>query len=157
MKIHHVRRFVVLDDASQHALQRQLRETSNSRLLHHAEQRGKHGHGGARESFHVHLTPRPVDFRTEEHGRLSVTMEHLAQSHVSAPSFGWSIQPDGQKPSYKTIGEGDEVLNTYFSDDVLTFKMQSTLGVVPSVHGTQPDSQKKKCRGTISTRGLRRS
>ena len=35
--------------------------------------------------------------------------------------------------------------------------MQGTSGVVPSVHGTQPDGQRKKCRGTCSTRGLRRS
>ena len=29
--------------------------------------------------FNVHLTPGPVDFRVEEHERLSVTMEHLVQ------------------------------------------------------------------------------
>ena len=150
-----MRRFVVLDDASQHARQLPLLETGDLRLPHHAEQRGKQVHGSARESFNVHLTPRPVDFGTEEHERLSVTMEHSAQSQVSAPSI--QLQLDGQKPSDKTIGERDDVLNTHFFDDVLTFQMQSTSGVVPSVHGTQPDGHRKKCRGTCSTRGLRRS
>ena len=61
----------------------------------------------------MHLTPRPVDFRTEEHGHLSVTMEHLAKSQVSTSIFGCGIQPDGKKPSDKTIGGGDDVLNTF--------------------------------------------
>ena len=66
-----MRRYVVLDDASQRARQRPLRETGNSRLPHHAEQRVKQ----------VPDTSE-VDFRTEEHERFSVTMEHLAQAGV---------------------------------------------------------------------------
>ena len=38
----------VCDDASQHARQQPLRETGDSRLHHHAEQREKQGHGSAR-------------------------------------------------------------------------------------------------------------
>ena len=45
------------DDASQHALRRPLRKIDDSRLPHYAEQRREQGHGSARRSFNVHLTP----------------------------------------------------------------------------------------------------
>ena len=41
--------------------------------------KGNRGMPVHEEIFNVHLTPRPVDFRAEEHGRLSVTMDHLVQ------------------------------------------------------------------------------
>ena len=98
------------DDASQHALWRPLREIRDSRLSHHAEQWVKHKHGSASGCFDVHLTPRPDDFRAEEHRHLSVTMEHLGQMsiiHVDNACWvllrlGRGIQPDGHEP--KTVG-----------------------------------------------------
>ena len=83
----------------------------------------------ARRSLNAHLRPRPVDFRAEEHGRLSVTLEHVTQNQVSTSSFGCGIQPDGQRPSDKTIGEGDDV----FKNTRL----------------------RNRCRRACSTRGLR--
>ena len=66
--------------------------------------------GSAPGCFDVHLTPRPDDFRAEEHRDLSVTMEHLGQMsiiHVDNACWvllrlGRGIQPDGHEP--KSVG-----------------------------------------------------
>ena len=82
------------------------------------------------EIFNVHLTPRPVDFRAEEHGRLSVTIEHLVQSQVSTSSLGCGTQPDSQRPNDKTFGGGEDEFNTLL---------------------------RNRCRGACSTRGPRQN
>ena len=51
------------------------------------------------------------------YGHSSVTMEHLVQlSGVHVESRMWhSAQPDGQRPSDKTIGGEDDAFNAFFS------------------------------------------
>ena len=74
---------------------------------------------------------------------------HLGQAGIQAGNACWElyclehgIQPDGQMPSDKTIGGGDDAFNTFFSETGSGKHVPRTvfIDLEPTVVGASPSS-----------------
>ncbi|CAN0012657.1 unnamed protein product [Ectocarpus sp. 4 AP-2014] len=86
---------------------------------------------------------------------------HIGQAGIQTGNACWElyclehgIQPDGQMPSDKTIGGGDDAFNTFFSETGESSRIHAQVVTPPSVFANQQESTAKSatvfCCSTFS-------